>query len=174
MTMSVAIFYGSTTGNTETAAETIKAQLGDCVEAVEDVAEADPADLEKYDLLLLGVPTWDIGEMQSDWAEFIPKMEGLDLSGKKVAFFGLGDAYSYAENFLDALGELWDAVKNLGDPELVGTWPTEGYDFEASEGLYDEDHFLGVGLDYDNEAELTDKQIAAWLEKVKDEAGLTA
>ncbi len=172
MSMSVAIFYGSTTGNTEAAAGKIKEQLGDIVAAVEDVADADPSDLEKYDLLFLGVPTWNIGEMQDDWAEFIPRMEGLDLSGKKVAFFGLGDAAGYPDNFLDALGELWEAVKALGSPELVGTWPTEGYDFDASEGLFDEDHFLGVGLDDDNEPDLTDERIAAWLDKVRDEAGL--
>jgi flavodoxin I len=172
MTMSVGIFFGSTTGNTEDAAKRIKARLGDCVAALEDVADADPATLEKYDLLLLGVPTWDVGDLQSDWGEFVPKMEGLDLSGKKVALFGLGDALGYPDNFLDAMGELWGAVRDLGEPELVGTWPTEGYEFNASAGLYDDDHFIGLALDEDNESGQTGKRIAAWLEQVKEEAGL--
>jgi len=172
MGMSIGIFYGSTTGNTEAAARKIKKQLGDDVATVTDVAMAEPSDLEKYDLLILGVPTWNVGELQDDWADFAPKMEGLDLTGKKVAFFGLGDASGYSDNFLDAMGELWGVVRELGSPELVGTWPTESYDFDASAGLFDEDHFIGLGLDEDNDPELSDERISAWLDKVRDEAGL--
>ena len=173
MSTTVGIFYGSSTGNTESAAEKIEARLAEHVMQVEDVAHADPADLENHDLILLGVSTWNIGEMQDDWAEFIPKMEGLNLSGKKVAFFAMGDASGYPYNFLDALGELWDAVKVLGSPELIGVWPTEEYDFEESKGLYDEDHFLGLGLDDDNEPELTDERIDAWLGQLGEQAGLS-
>ena len=36
----------------------------------------------------------------------------LDLSGKKIALFGLGDAYGYGDNFLVALGLLWDELKD--------------------------------------------------------------
>ncbi len=172
MALSMAIFYGSSTGNTEKAAQKIKKELGDLVSHIADVANADPKDLENYDLLFLGVPTWNVGEMQEDWESFIPRMQGLDLSGKKVAFFGLGDAVGYPENFLDAMGELWGAVQMLGNPELIGTWPKEGYAFDQSKGMYDSDHLLGLGLDEDNESNLTDKRIKAWLPKVMQDAGL--
>ena len=127
MSSSIAIFYGSSTGNTEMAAEKIKEELGDFVQHMADVSKCEPAELGEYDILLLGVSTWNIGEMQDDWDAFIPRMEGLDLSGKKVGFFAMGDAGGYPYNFLDAMGQLWDVVKGLGSPELVGVWPTEGY-----------------------------------------------
>ncbi len=172
MNLSMAIFYGSSTGNTELAAEKIKEQLGEFVEQMADVRDADPADLLNYDLIFFGVSTWNIGEMQDDWADFIPKMKALDLTGKKVAFFAMGDAEGYPYNFLDAMGELWGVVKELGTPELIGVWPTEGYTFDESQALYDENHFLGLGLDEDNEADLTEDRIHAWLVKVMQDAGL--
>ena len=54
----------------------------------------------------------------------------------------MGDQAGYPDNFLDAMGQLWKVVKELGSPELVGIWPTEGYEFDASEGLFDESHFI--------------------------------
>lgn len=161
MDISMAIFFGSSTGNTEMAAEKIKEQLGDYIAQMGDVRNADPKDIEKHDLIFFGVSTWNIGEMQDDWNDFIPQMKGLDLSGKKVAFFAMGDAVGYPYNFLDAMGELWGVVKELGSPELIGVWPTEGYDFDESQAMYDENHFIGLGLDEDNESDLTDDRIRA-------------
>ena len=95
-----------------------------------------------------------------------PKMEGLDLAGKKIGFFAMGDAGGYPYNFLDAMGQLWEVVKGLGGPELVGVWPTEGYEFDESQAMYDDDHFLGLGLDEENQSDLHDERIHAWLMKV--------
>lgn len=173
MSLSIGVFYGSTTGNTESIAQKIKEQLGNKVSHLADVNVADPAELEQYDLILMGVPTWDVGEMQIDWDDFIPRMEGLNLAGKKVAFFGVGDAEGYPDNFLDAVGMLWEAVKPLGGPQLIGVWPTEGYSFNESRGLHDETHFLGLGLDEDNEPELTDGRIQDWLTQIVKEAGIS-
>ncbi len=170
--LSMAIFYGSSTGNTQEAAEKIKEELGDFCSHIADVAECEPEEMQNYDLIFLGVSTWNIGEMQDDWAEFIPQMEGLDLSGKKIAIFAMGDQVGYPFNFLDAMGELWGVVKELGGPELVGVWPTEGYEFDDSQGKFDDDHFLGLGLDEDNESDMTEERIKAWLVKVMTDAGL--
>ena len=72
------------------------------------------------------------------------------------------------------MGMLWDAVQPLGNPELVGLWPTDGYTFEESRGLYDENHFYGVGLDFENQSELTDDRIQAWVAQLIGELGLNA
>ena len=40
-------------------------------------------------------------------------MSDLDLAGKKVAVFGLGDQISYSENFADATGEV-SCVRSKG------------------------------------------------------------
>ena len=170
--MLMAVFYGSTTGNTEAAANKMKEMLGDCIDGVFDVHRAKPEDLLKYDLLLFGVSTWNIGEVQDDWAAFLPKLKALDLSGKKVAFFGMGDSCGYPDNYLDAMGELWETIKELGSPQLIGIWPNRGYEFDESRALYDEDHFIGLGLDDDNQWDLTEERIANWLAQVVQEAGI--
>ena len=82
--MSIAIFYGSTTGNTEEAAEAINEELGDLVDEMTEISEVEPDDLLKHDVLIFGIPTWNVGEMQSDFDDFVPKLPGLDLTGKKI------------------------------------------------------------------------------------------
>lgn len=168
--MKMGIFYGSSTGNTETAAEMIKAEMEELVSSLRDVREASPEELAEFDLLFLGVSTWNIGDMQDDWDSFLPQLEGIDLTGKRVAMFAQGDAEGYPYNFLDAMGELWEALELLG-AELVGTWPTEGYEFDESRAMYDENHFLGLGLDEDNQSDLTEERIHNWLLKVMQELG---
>jgi flavodoxin I len=168
--MNIGIFYGSSTGNTEMAANLIKTEMGEFVGAVRDVRHASPEELAEFDVLLLGVSTWNIGEMQDDWADFLPQLEAVDLTGKKVAMFAQGDAQGYPYNFLDAMGELWGVVQKRG-AELIGVWPTEGYFFKESTGLFDENHFLGLGLDEDNEPEMTEERIHAWLMQVVTELG---
>jgi len=172
--MSLGIFFGSTTGNTENIAEMLSAEFGSLVSTTANITDIEPEDLLNYDILILGIPTWNVGELQYDWEDFLPQMKGLDLSGKKVAMFGLGDSFGYAENFLDALGLLWDELKEMGSPELVGVWPTQGYTFDESKGMFDENHFLGLGLDEENESDMHEERIKAWTAKVCAELGLSA
>tara|TARA_B100000575_G_scaffold286653_1_gene283726 strand:- start:1180 stop:1698 length:519 start_codon:yes stop_codon:yes gene_type:complete len=171
--MSLGIFFGSTTGNTENIAEMLSAEFGNLVSTTANITDIEPEDLLNYDILILGIPTWNVGELQYDWEDFLPQMKGLDLSGKKVAMFGLGDSFGYAENFLDALGLLWDELKEMGSPELVGVWPTQGYTFDESKGMFDENHFLGLGLDEENESDMHEERIKAWTAKVCAELGLS-
>ena len=168
--MKMGIFYGSSTGNTEAAAEQIKSEMGEFIEFIQDISKSEPADLDQFDVLFLGVSTWNIGDMQDDWADFLPRLEELDLTGKEVALFAQGDAQGYPYNFLDAMGELWQACQARG-AELVGVWPTEGYVFDESQAMYDENHFLGLGLDEDNEPELSEERIHTWLLQVVQELG---
>merc|ERR1740130_1277853 len=50
----------------------------------------------------------------------------LDLKGKKVAIFGLGDQGGYGDNFCDAMDELMTCFKGSG-ADIVGSWSTDGY-----------------------------------------------
>lgn len=97
------IFFGSDTGNTENIAKMIQKQLGKDVADVHDIAKSSKEDLEAYDILLLGIPTWYYGEAQCDWDDFFPTLEEIDFNGKLVALFGCGDQEDYAEYFCDAL-----------------------------------------------------------------------
>lgn len=50
------------------------------------------------------------------WDElYYGEMEDLNIAGKKVAVFGLGDSVSYAENYADASGEVRIKIKNDGE-----------------------------------------------------------
>jgi flavodoxin I len=170
--VSIALIYGSTTGNTENAAEMIRDELGDRITFFADVNQIDPSDLLPYDVLILGCPTWHIGELQDDWEMFLPGMRSLDLSGKKIAMFGMGDALSYSDTFLDAFGLLWDEMKTQGAPELIGVWPSAEYDFDESKGMFDADHFMGLGLDEENQPEMHEERIAKWTQQLLTELGL--
>ena len=61
------IFFGSTTGTTESVAARIAERLGVAQADVHNVAAASVEDVKKYDLLLLGSSTWGSGELQDDW-----------------------------------------------------------------------------------------------------------
>lgn len=60
---------------------------------------------------------------------------GLDLKGKPVAVFGLGDSIGYGEYFCDAMEELYSTFKATG-AKMVGHWPADGYQHEDSKVLF--------------------------------------
>ena len=154
----IGIFFGSDTGNTEKVAEIIASKLS--LEA-QDIAGNSSEIFDDYDLLILGTPTANYGEMQPDWDYFVPELEDADLNGKKVALFGLGDQVDYPDSFLDAMGELAEMVEEAGGT-LIGEWPTDGYEFNDSRAVR-EGKFVGLALDEDRQPELTDDRIATWL-----------
>ena len=51
-----------------------------------DVSEAETSDFSQYECLIIGCPTWNIGEMQSDWEGMYEELDEVDFSGKKVAY----------------------------------------------------------------------------------------
>ncbi|MFO6424853.1 flavodoxin FldA [Motilimonas sp. KMU-193] len=165
---SVGIFFGSDTGNTEAVAKMIQKQLGKKLVEVKDIAKSTQAEIDEFSLLLFGIPTWYYGEAQCDWDDFFPELEEIDFSEKLVAIFGCGDQEDYAEYFLDAMGTLKDIVESKG-ATIVGHWPTQGYEFEASKALVDENHFVGLGIDEDRQPELTAERVEAWVKQIYDE-----
>jgi flavodoxin I len=167
----IGLFYGTTTGKTETVAEMIQAELGgsDVVTSV-DIADATESDLADYDYLIIGCPTWDIGELQSDWGGFYDDLDSINFSGKKVAYFGTGDQVGYADNFQDAMGILEEKISSLGG-KTVGHWSTDGYEHEASKADKG-GNFVGLALDEDNQSDLTESRIKEWTAQIKSEFGI--
>ena len=165
---SVGIFFGSDTGNTEAVAQMIQEELGNQLVEVKDIAQSTKEDIAEYSLLILGIPTWYYGEAQCDWDDFFPELEDIDFTDKLVAIFGCGDQEDYAEYFLDAMGQLGEIVENKG-AIIVGNWPTEGYEFEASKALVDDDHFIGLGIDEDRQPELTESRVKEWTKQIYNE-----
>ena len=94
-------------------------------------------------------------------------MQDLNLQGKNVAVFGLGDSISYAENYADGTGELHDVFQTLGC-NMLGYVSQEGYEYEASKAIRD-GLFCGLPLDNVNFEELTKERVKNWVAKLKDE-----
>lgn len=165
MSSPIGLFYASTTGNTEMVAEQLAALLPERIH-LHDIAAEGVAAMAEYPLLMMGIPTWDFGELQEDWDEHWPDLQTLDFSGKRVALFGLGDQLGYGEWFLDAMGALNEVLQAAG-AEVVVPWPIDGYRFEASRALTaDGRHFVGLALDEDGEHGLTEERLGAWLPQV--------
>ena len=165
----IGLFYGSTTGRTLKVAELIQKAFGPGQVEIVDVRRAAPADLKKYDVLILGTSTWHWGGLQDEWAIFADHLTPQALTGKKVAFFGLGDQKRYPDHFVDGMGLLYDKVKPAGVP-VVGTWPKDGYDYQASAAEVD-GCLVGLALDEDNEPGSTPGRIHAWVQQLKKELG---
>ncbi|MEM8835943.1 MAG: flavodoxin domain-containing protein [Planctomycetota bacterium] len=116
--MKIGIIYGTSMGNTQDVAEQIKEYLGDAADDPVEVIRFDPPDIARYDVLLLGIPTWHVGEMQDDWEDAAEKYNIPEMQGKKVGFFGCGDQAGYPTTFGDAFGHLWDIIEPAGlEPE---------------------------------------------------------
>ena len=108
------VFYGSTTGTTESVARMIANKLGISSGDVYDVSKLTADVAGSYEALILGTSTWGDGELQDDWYDGIKVLKGMDLSGKTVALFGCGDSESYADTFCDGMGILFNELKGSG------------------------------------------------------------
>ena len=155
-----AIFYGTSTGNTLSVAETIHGHLGNQTDLI-NVEDSSSAEIEKYDFLFLGTSTWGLGDLQDDWEGFLSELKKADLQGKKVALFGLGDADAYPDTFVDGMGTIFNAIADKGC-EVVGMVSVDDYSFDASTAAID-NRFVGLVLDEDNECDKTDERIVKWV-----------
>ncbi len=119
----------------------------------------------KYENFILSVPTWFDGELPNYWDEFVPALEDMDLNGKVIAIFGNGNQRDYPENFVDGIGILGKLVEQVG-AKLIGETEVEGYKFESSQALRG-GKFMGLAIDQDTQAKLTNERVIKWVEDIK-------
>ena len=79
----IGIFYGSTTGITESVAYRLAELMHVKKEDIHDVARSKPSEIGQYDLLLLGSSTWGSGDLQDDWYDFLNGIETLALKDER-------------------------------------------------------------------------------------------
>ncbi len=160
------LFYGVSTVKTAMVADKIREAFGGDLPIV-DIGKASKDDFRACDCLIAGTSTWFDGELPNYWDELLPEIEGLDLKGKKVAVFGLGDQKKYPDNFADGVGILADMFAACG-AELIGLTSPEGYVFDNSRALKN-GKLQGLIIDFENQAGLTDARIKKWAEQLKKE-----
>lgn len=110
--------------------------------------------------MILASSTWGLGELQSDWEDFIEELKKVDLNDKKVALIGTGDQDMYANTFVDAIGIIYEEIKESG-AEFVGQYPTDSYDFSDSRAVVD-GKLIGLAVDNTNQSDLTKTRISEW------------
>ena len=183
--MTIGLYFGTQTGKTETVCGYIKDEFGDAVADPIDVSKKDLADFPNLDGIICGIPTWNTGaeELRSGtaWDELLEDIPDLDLKGKPVAIFGLGDSVGYGEDFVDAMEELHRYFEKAG-AKMIGYVPIEGYTFTKSRCLIphlneitppeDGEKFCGLPVDEDSEGELTEERVKNWCAQIKSEMGL--
>lgn len=163
--MATAIFYASSTGNTKEAAEKIAKNLG--IKDIFDIGDTDISKVNEYSKLIFGVSTWGEGDLQDDWDESLGDFKTLNLQGKTIAIFGLGDQEQYNDNYVDGMGILYQAIV-AGGGNVVGFWSVNDYEFDESIAQID-DQFVGLALDEDNQPELSDDRIKEWCNQIRNE-----
>ena len=168
--MKIGLFYGSTTCYTEIIAEKIQAEMADEHTVELFNVKTDPlCKINDYQILILGISTWDYGELQEDWGSIWDSLSNINVKDKITAIYGLGDQEGYSEWFIDAVGMLHDELLPQS-PQFIGYWPTEGYEFIASKALIkNEDLFVGLAIDEDSQYEQTDLRVQQWCQQIKSE-----
>lgn len=89
----IGLFYGTDTGFTEIVVKLFVEEfelVAPNLLTVHNIADGPITILQQYEHLIIGCPTWDIGQLQADWDKAYNELDTLDLSGKQVAIFGLG------------------------------------------------------------------------------------
>lgn len=170
----IGIFFGTDSGTTRLMAKKMAKKLGDDVcDKPLNVNRISVEDLLKYDTLILGTPSYGEGEppgvatgvKDGSWQEFLPKLAQADLSGKRIALYGLGNQDKYPDRFADGLFTLYSLLQACG-AQIVGGWSTEGYQFEQSKAVVD-GQFVGLILDQNNQAMQSEERMDTWLAMIK-------
>lgn len=161
--MATAVFYTTSTGNSTEIADKIAKELGG-VEVFE-LSATGVDKINEYDKVIIGGSTWGDGELNDDLDEIWDDFCAVDFSGKTVALFSLGDQDGYGDTFCDALGILHEQVTSSG-ANVVGFTSTDGYEYDESKGEVNGE-FVGLVIDEDNQDDLTDDRISAWVEAIK-------
>ncbi len=161
----ICIIYGSSTGNTRDAAQKLQSRWGSDEADLVEVTEIDTDIFERYDRFIFAVSTWGAGDLQDDWELFFPRLDEVDFTSKRVAVMALGDQQHYPDAFADCVALLVDKVSERG-ATVVGATRPEGYSYNSSRAER-EGKLLGLLLDEDNQADLTDKRLRAWVASLR-------
>ena len=166
----IGIFYGSTTGNTQTVAEKINKELAGKEVNTIDVSSSNAGELKDYDLLILGSSTWGIGDLQDDWESFINELKSSEIEEKNVAIFGCGDSGMYPDSFCDAIGTIYTIV-NDKNCKVVGFVDKDDYSYSDSTAVID-NSFVGLPVDDSMNENETNENIKNWVAQVLKECKL--
>lgn len=166
----IGLLYWPKGGNVENVARRIYNEFDKEIIDLFDTSSIEPADLMKYDFLVVGGSTvgsenWEEVDDSNIWFSFFKQLNQTDLSELTVLLFGLGDQILYPDHFVDEMATLKEEFEKAG-ATIKGSWPMEGYEFNESRSI-ENGEFIGLVLDEDQQSELTDSRIQQWATVVK-------
>jgi flavodoxin len=123
------IVYDSTYGNTEKIAKAIGAALTGEVKVLR-AGEVNPAELNAFDLLVIGSPTYG-GRPMPSVAELLNKIPESAIKGKNIAAFDTRIPTKLAKIFGYAADRIAKNLKEKGGNPVV---PGEGFFVNGKEG----------------------------------------
>ena len=168
-----ALIYWPKKGNVENTAAKIAAYFKNDSIDVFTISQVDINKLPDYDFIIIGGSTIGADNWEdvhtSKWYAFFEALKGINLTGKKVAIYGLGDQILYPEHYVDGMAIIRDEFSAAG-AEIIGAWPAEGYEHTESKSQ-EGDQFIGLALDDDQQPELSNERIDKWIAKLKAEVG---
>ncbi len=160
----IAILYGSSGGNTESVAKRVQ-DLFDGNADIYDVEHVQVDEIKEYPYYILATSTTGVGDLQDDWDGFLPTFSKMDLADKTIAMFALGDSASFSSSFVESLRVLYDELNDKTN--IVGQVADEGYTYDDSTAVID-GTWVGLPIDEDNEYDMTEDRLTAWVDKLKD------
>ena len=93
MNEKIGVFYGSTTCYTEIAAEKICGEINSLMNSknasLHNISTTSVSKMDDYKYLILGIPTWDFGELLEDWENQWEDLSKHKLESKYAEIFGL-------------------------------------------------------------------------------------
>ncbi len=133
--MKILLLYATNSGGTFLAGKTIKEvlQKKHALE-MKKIEKVRAQELSKYDLVILGSPSWDFGKKQGQphetFLQFMAENKGMNLEGKKFAVYGCGDSsYTY---FCGGVDNLENFIKNLKGKLIINSLRINGYFFDLN------------------------------------------
>lgn len=109
----IGVFYGFIMGIIEDVVYWIVEKLNVFNGDIYDVLKLNDELVKEYDVLVLGIFMWGVGEFQDDWYDGIKVLKKVDLFYKFVVFFGCGDLDFYSDIFCDGIGILYEEFKDI-------------------------------------------------------------
>jgi len=166
----IGIFYGPELGSVAKVAGLISDIFGKDNTDLVLIKNTTVQQVLNYDNIIFGFSTigkevWNASRHDSDWDDFVPHLNKVDLLGKTIAMYCLGDHLQYPNNFVDALGWMNERLLKI-NATVIGRVSVDGYRFNESEGAKNA-LFYGLAIDEDNESDKTPARVKSWVEQLK-------
>ena len=141
----IALFYGNSMGKTQN----IEHLLQEILQSYDIDTFSDYINYArgKYDMLIIGLSAFNSKEIEDDWEDFVANLSEESLLNKSVAILKIGTHLEYAENFLCAMGAIYESIASRGSAVI---------------GSQD----IRLNLRKSNSFDLSDDKVIEWIEAV--------